>query len=332
LRQLQREGEVAAAVLANPYTRICFRVGDDDARKLADGFAFFERSDLQNLSIGQAICRAERSDFDFNLTVPLFPDPAESEATERRQAVVAASRRAYGTPRAEVERMLYQSVETDEVKPPAKPPPGSGKESPRPTAPVPAKPAESAERVAGAKAPEPMAEPVDERLQEEIKQRIGREAESLDYAVTFEEPVLSGAGRIDVVLRRGERFVACEICVRNALDYEVGNVRKCLEAGFRQVVVVCPNRTKLGHVQEAIAAALPAEQASMVTCQLPDEFLRKLFDWAGDDPEGGAAERGKRRKQQITLDGGGLGEEERRQQEKSMLQKLAEAMKRKRER
>jgi hypothetical protein len=36
-----------------------------------------------------------------------------------------------------------------------------------------------------------------------------------------------------------------------------------------------------------------------------------------------------RRKQQITLDGGGLGEEKRQQQEKSMLQKLAEAMKRK---
>ena len=102
---------------------------------------------------------------------------------------------------------------------------------------------------------------------------------------------------IAIVLRRAQRVIACEVCARNALEYELGNVRKCLEAGFRQVVVVCPNRTKLGHIQEAIVAALPAEQIALVTCFLPDDFIRKLFDWAGDDPEGGATERGKRRKQ-----------------------------------
>jgi hypothetical protein len=80
LRQLQRDGEVAAAVLSNPCTRICFRFGDDDARKLADEFSFFEKSDLQNLHIGQAVCRVERSDFDFNLIVPLLSDPPESAA------------------------------------------------------------------------------------------------------------------------------------------------------------------------------------------------------------------------------------------------------------
>lgn len=50
LRQLQRSDELASAVLAHPYTRICFRLGDDDARKLAEGFSFFETTDLQNLA------------------------------------------------------------------------------------------------------------------------------------------------------------------------------------------------------------------------------------------------------------------------------------------
>src|ERR1044071_9802719 len=49
LRQLQRDTEVASAVLSNPYTRVCFRLGDEDSRKLSDGFAFFEARDLQNL-------------------------------------------------------------------------------------------------------------------------------------------------------------------------------------------------------------------------------------------------------------------------------------------
>jgi len=42
LRQLQRDSEVASAVLSNAGTRICFRVGDDDAKKLSDGFATFD--------------------------------------------------------------------------------------------------------------------------------------------------------------------------------------------------------------------------------------------------------------------------------------------------
>src|SRR5947208_7206793 len=63
LRQLQRDSEVASAVMSNPYTRVCFRVGDDDAKKLADGFASFEARDLQNLGTGEAIARIERSAF-----------------------------------------------------------------------------------------------------------------------------------------------------------------------------------------------------------------------------------------------------------------------------
>src|SRR6202012_1270945 len=42
LHQLQRSPEVASAVMSHPYTRIVFRVGDDDAKKIADGFSFFE--------------------------------------------------------------------------------------------------------------------------------------------------------------------------------------------------------------------------------------------------------------------------------------------------
>src|ERR1041384_2607896 len=49
LRQLQRDAEVASAVMSHPCTRIVFRVGDDDAKKLSEGFTFFETRDLQKL-------------------------------------------------------------------------------------------------------------------------------------------------------------------------------------------------------------------------------------------------------------------------------------------
>jgi len=69
LHQLQKSPDVANAVMSNPATRIVFHVGDDDAKKLADGFSFFEARDLQNLGKGQTICRLEGANADFNLSV-----------------------------------------------------------------------------------------------------------------------------------------------------------------------------------------------------------------------------------------------------------------------
>src|SRR5204862_906227 len=96
-RQLSsRDTEVASAVISNPYTRVCFRLGDSDAQKLKDGFSFFEAKDLQNLGIGEAIVRIERADFDFNLKA--FPVSPIDEATgdQTRDSVIELSRRKYG--------------------------------------------------------------------------------------------------------------------------------------------------------------------------------------------------------------------------------------------
>src|SRR5207253_10448184 len=109
LRQLERDSEVASAVLSNPYTRICFRLGDDDARKLADGFSFFEARDLQNLSTGEAIARVERAEFDFNLRTSRVPDVARADADARRAQGRQVSRARYATPRADVEALLGAS-------------------------------------------------------------------------------------------------------------------------------------------------------------------------------------------------------------------------------
>lgn len=114
LRQLQRDPEVASAVLSNPGTRICFRLGDEDARRLADGFSYFEARDLQNLGIGEAICRVDRSDWDFNLKARRPDTPDEAELASTREAVIAGSRQRYGTPRTDVEAALRNRLEPPE--------------------------------------------------------------------------------------------------------------------------------------------------------------------------------------------------------------------------
>ena len=109
LHQLQRDPEVASAVLSNAGTRIVFRVGDGDAHALEKGFSSFTAKDIQNLGIGEAIARIERSDGDFNLSVPLLAEPDAMEAARIRETVITASRAKYATPRAEVEAALFQS-------------------------------------------------------------------------------------------------------------------------------------------------------------------------------------------------------------------------------
>ncbi len=204
LRQLQRDPEVSSAVLSNCYTRVVFRVGDDDARKLADGFAFFEARDLQNLNIGNAIARVERSDYDFNLAVPKPDEPDEASVNERRREIVALSRKKYGTPRAEVEAMLAKRVEPREVGKPDKPPEAL-KPAPPPAPTVPSAPvvppaSESpkvaevrnvVEPVAKAK---PAAEPPPPSPEAETPVATGSEKETVAAAPASEAPRDLGRG------------------------------------------------------------------------------------------------------------------------------------------
>jgi hypothetical protein len=118
LRQLHRDPDVASAVMAHPCTRIVFRVEDDDAKKLSDGFESFEAKHLKTLGKFHALVRVERNDLDFNLAIrkPELPDPAEADS--RRMEVKAKSRSKYAMPRAEVEAVLLANLRSNKSKSP----------------------------------------------------------------------------------------------------------------------------------------------------------------------------------------------------------------------
>jgi hypothetical protein len=315
LHQLQRNPEVASAVMSHPFTRIVFRVGDDDAKKLAEGFSFFEANDLRNLETGQAIARVERSDYDFNLSVPL-PDAVDATAAAaRRQEVITRSREKYGTAPADVEAILAKSraaaapLPTIETKLPAK---------------------RVVELSKVAEVPKAAQESEDEESQHNaIKERIRVQAETLDYSVVFEEYVEGSRERVDVVLRRGHHAIACEINVTSPVEYEAGNLTKCLKAGFPHIASISRNRKKLVRIQQLLSETASPEQIARTGFYLPEEFISKLYDWAMADPAGAALEKGKPRKRAIALNTAQLTEGERRQRESDMLKSLAEVMKQK---
>ena len=289
LAQIERMPSVAAAILGNAYTRVVFRVGSSDARKLAEGFSFFERDDIESLGRGQAIVRIGGSGNDCNLaTIPVPPVPPK-EAEARMAAAIAHSRTAYAMPLAELKERFAEWYPPDEEPP--EPPSAKGKKRPAaepeqkkiaPPSKVPAqepvptpvttapdvtaevgRPAE-AELPERPEAPPPKKpRPVPPDLPEQgrggqehkyCQQIIKRLAEERGFRATIEDA--AGGGRADVVLKKDRMTVACEISVTTTADQEVANLLKCKQAGFDHILFVCKDNRKRTKVESTLAEAL----------------------------------------------------------------------------
>jgi hypothetical protein len=323
LRQLERDREVASAVLSNCGTRVVFRVGDEDARKLAEGLASFEARDLQTLETGEAICRIERADHDFNLTVPLpvAPDPAGAQA--RSMAVIETSRRTYATPRAEIEAALQTIREPEPVPQAAERKPaearkatGSEKESMLPEArPVVVEPEPPADLGRGGEE------------HKAIQRRLKEAAAELGWLATIEKPVLQGQGSVDLTLEREGECIAVEVAITTSIDHEVGNVAKCLKAGCPAVAVICLSEERLQRIRMAVEASLGAKAAG-VGYFLPDQFiayLQALPPQAAEVSDAPKIRRGYKVKHQLAK----LSPEERRHRETAAIQSIKDIMRRK---
>lgn len=280
LRQLEGKApEVASALLGNAGTRIAFRVGDRDAKALAEGLSFFGPADLMSLRVGEAIARIDNSQGDCNLKTHLLPAVEVGTATERREAITARSRERHAVQREEPRRTepareAPATLAVVAAEPEPRRAPATG-----PLAPP--QPAPARERRSSPAAPAPLGRggPEHQYLQELVK----RWAEAKGYRATVEEPLPSG-GKVDVALRREGHTLACEISVTTSAGHEIGNVEKCLAAGFDEVVLLSLSRGTLGKVREALDLRLPPGAAERVRCMSPEELFTSL-DAPAPEPE-----------------------------------------------
>lgn len=356
LHQLQRNPEVASAVMSHPYTRIVFRVGDEDAKKLAEGFSYFEARDLRNLETGQAIARVERSDFDFNLLVPLPVESDRDTAIQRRQEVVTVSRKTYGTPRADVEAMLAKSHDSKPIEPSTEAPlpkPGKPVSEPPKAIIIPeplsppvislAQPSPVEEKPKAIESPskaaaKPQVPPVIDRPQQTrdlgrggaqhqaIQKRIKEAAEKLGFRSVIEKPILDGQGSVDLWLERPGQSFACEVSISTTIDHEVGNVGKCLKAGVSKVVMICLDEDRLRKIAAAVSGSLGPEQAAKVTYYQPEPFIAHLISLPVSAPKDSVTVR---RGYKIKRTAPALTADEQRERENLANQMMAEAMQQK---
>lgn len=244
MRQLRsRSEDVLSAVLANAYTRVVFRVSEQDARALESGFSIFNAADLQNLGTGEAIARIERPTFDFNLrTVPQGQAPPGVLASHR-DAVRASSRVRYSTPREEVDAALQIRSDSRDV--------GEAEDVEPRDASVnrERKPRHRQTSVEAGSQPLPGRGGAEHKYLQSLVRRV---AEERGFSVAIEKTVLDGHGYVDVALSKVGLSVACEICITTRPDHEVGNLTKCMSAGFDYAVLVCTNAQALTAAQRLI--------------------------------------------------------------------------------
>jgi hypothetical protein len=346
LQQLERNRDVASAVMSNPYTRVVFRVGDNDAKKLAEGFSYFDAKDLQNLETGQAICRVERADFDFNLSVPSSTESNRPDSSAIRNAIITASREKYAMPRTEIEAALRANWEAATAEreerraKPAQPILKDAEEAPL------SKPAEvpksAVARTTATEEPDPDdVKPLREippvrdlgrggAQHKAIQQRLKVEAERLGFLATIEKQVLDGDGSIDLLLQNSERQIACEITITTSIDQEVGNIAKCARAGFDEIVLISIAEARLRRIEAAVVNSLGPDIARRVTYVLPDAFIERLRAASSITLQRPAREFVERRGYRVKRKSAELSPTEQKARDEEAIRAMAEAMKKKR--
>lgn len=262
--------ELASSVVVNAGTRICFRLGDADAKRFASGFSYFEAADLENLHTGEVIARIEQPNFDFSLTTIPLPEIDAENAQATTAAVIAISRQIYGTPRHVVESSLAY-LETAESE---KPQEQVQREPKKEISPKPQSPSVAVDPV---ELPTPKISTHKQETQHRYLQNLLKKlAESRGYVAKIEEPTPDGKGRVDVSLERAGKRIACEVSVTTGDIWEGHNVEKCLAAGYDTVIVCSKDAKNLTRIKAQLRSALNAEQLTKVFTFVPDEIAQYL--------------------------------------------------------
>ena len=162
-----------------------------------------------------------------------------------------------------------------------------------------------------------------------IQQRLKKAAEECGFRATIERPILEGQGSVDLLLERSGQTIACEISITTTIDHEVGNVGKCLKAGFSVVAVVSIEAQRLQKIAAAVRGSLGAEAAERVECWLPENFIEHLHTLPVPVVPPPEPETKSRRGYKVKRSVEALSPEERKRREEVAIQSIAEEMRKK---
>lgn len=302
LQQLQREdAELINSVLGNIYTRIVFRMGEPDAKKLQDGFSGFDYTDLQNLGRGEAVVRVEQPQYDTSLDTTPLTLVADDEKDLMKQQILSFSRNKYATPREVVEQELFDSLDFTATE----------KKTQKRTVTQKNVAEDSEEAVVTEKQQEieildiknaglnntkiipttPIQQgvlPPQTALEESIKERdnthrylqtlVKKMAESKEYVATIEAAIPNG--QVDVLLTKESKTIAIEISNTTDAEWEVHNIGKCIAAKFDVIISLSGDVKQLDKIKKKCAISIDNFDSHSIHFFTPD----LLFEYLNQQP------------------------------------------------
>lgn len=271
--------KILNSVISNPYTRVCFRLGDVDAKKTESGFSYFEQSDLQSLGTGEAIMRVGSSQDDFNIST--FPLPETEQSSEaNKNYIIENTRKKYAQSKEKLDKLLIQLLPKQKhLKKEAKERivPKKTEEITKTEASL--NEAEVVKAIVATKGVPPSMDVSSETdlekrtskyLQQAEEQEIIRKHRSLQYYVrsmaqqrgfkaTLEESTQNG-GKVDIALVKDDIRIAIEISVTNRVDYEVQNIQKCIDDNYSLVYMISDNDKHLKNIKDKALKKISKKQ------------------------------------------------------------------------
>jgi hypothetical protein len=224
----------------------------------------------------------ERAEHDFNLKTLPLPKVDPETARFRRERVIVLSREQYAGRKSDVEALLAQAIlpgsrgvpATDVSPRTASPIRATLSSVPHPEASEPPPPAPRPRQVPQQDAPAAVPPLGRGGAQHKYLQNlIKRWAVSKGYRATIEQQILDGMGSVDVALDRDGQSIACEISVSTTVDHEIGNLQKCLAAGFGYAVLVSADRKTIASAKDAAEATFSEEELARVRVLTPEDFF-----------------------------------------------------------
>lgn len=254
-----KDANIYNSILSNANIRICFRLGDADAKKLESGFSYFDNNDLQNLDIGEAIIRVGKNTNDFSLnTLPISDSTHEGNT----QLVIENSRKNYYRKNSDIEVEAESKIHAPVSLP-------NDQEK------IKIEKKQNVE-IKGKAYIESFKEQEEIREHKYIQTFVKKIAEQRGFKASIEEEV--AGGRIDVVLIRDDIKIACEVAVSNSIEYEVKNINKCLDAGYSRVWIISRDEKHLKKIKEGVDKELRENENIQF---IPFNQISELFNSNG---------------------------------------------------
>ena len=113
---------------------------------------------------------------------------------------------------------------------------------------------------------------------------IKKMAESRGYKATIEVTTPDGKGKADVLLEKGGKQIACEVSVTTDVIWEMHNIRKCLDAGYSQVLSCVSDKKNLPVFQKKTQEIFTESEQSKILVTTENIFNFLVPDCTDEKP------------------------------------------------